>query len=107
MVFIHGGSFLTGSNRRELHGPEILISEDIVLVIINYRLGILGFLSLENPELNVPGNAAFKDMVLALKWVKKNIRNFMGDPGNVTVFGNSAGAAAVHFLVLSPMAKGL
>ncbi|XP_048520411.1 esterase B1-like [Dendroctonus ponderosae] len=107
MVFIHGGSFLLGSNRRELHGPEILISEDVVLVAINYRLGVFGFLSLEDPKLDVPGNAALKDMVLALKWVQRNIQSFMGDPRNVTIFGNSAGAAAVHFLVLSPMAKGL
>ncbi|XP_066152523.1 esterase FE4-like isoform X1 [Euwallacea fornicatus] len=107
MVFIHGGSFLLGSNRMELHGPEILISENIVLVAINYRLGILGFLSFDDPKLDIPGNAAFKDMVLALKWVQRNVHNFMGDPTNVTIFGNSAGAAAVHFLMLSPMAKGL
>ncbi|XP_050307837.1 juvenile hormone esterase-like isoform X2 [Anthonomus grandis grandis] len=107
MVFIHGGSFLSGSNRKDLQGPELLISEDIVLVAINYRLGLFGFLALDDPSLDVPGNAAFKDMVLALKWVQNNIKNFLGDPNNVTIFGNSAGAASVHFLVLSPMAKGL
>ncbi|CAG9761610.1 unnamed protein product [Ceutorhynchus assimilis] len=107
MVFVHGGSFLTGSNHKDLHGPEILISENVVIVEINYRLGILGFLNLEDPKLEVPGNASFKDMVLSLKWIQKNIKNFNGDPENVTIFGNSAGAASVHFLVLSPMAKGL
>lgn len=107
MVFIHGGSFLSGSNRKELHGPDLLITEDIVIVAINYRLGLLGFLHSKDASLDIPGNAAFKDMVLALKWVQKNIHNFMGNPKNVTIFGNSAGAASVHFLVLSPMAKGL
>lgn len=107
MVYIHGGSFLAGSNLKSLHGPEFLVAEDIVVVSINYRLGIFGFLSLEDHKLNIPGNAALKDMVLALKWVQRNIRCFMGDPKNVTIFGNSAGAAAVHFLVLSPLAKGL
>lgn len=107
MVYIHGGSFLSGSNRKQIQGPEVLITEDVVIVAINYRLGILGFLSLQDTTLKVPGNAAFKDMVLALKWVQKNIHNFMGNPKNVTIFGNSAGAASVHFLVLSPMAKGL
>ncbi|KAL1502034.1 hypothetical protein ABEB36_007242 [Hypothenemus hampei] len=107
MVYIHGGAFLLGSNRKEIYGPEILISEDVVVVTINYRLGLLGFLKFDDPNLNVPGNTALKDMVLALKWVQRNIEHFLGNPKNVTIFGNSAGAAAVHFLVLSPMAKGL
>lgn len=57
--------------------------------------------------MEVPGNAGLKDMVMALKWVQKNITNFCGDPNNVTIFGESAGAAASHYLILSPMAKGL
>lgn len=56
--------------------------------------------------MDVPGNAALKDMVLALKWVQKNIANFHGDPGNVTIFGESAGGASVGYLMLSPLAKG-
>lgn len=56
--------------------------------------------------MGVPGNAGFKDMVLALRWVKSNIRKFKGDPDNVTIFGESAGAASVHLLVLSPASKG-
>lgn len=107
MVWIHGGAFLYGSNLNELFGPEYLMSEDIVLVSINYRLGVLGFLSLEDPSLKVPGNAGLKDMVLALKWVQKNISRFGGDPNNVTIFGESAGAASVHYLTLSPTTKGL
>lgn len=61
---------------------------------------------MEDTSLDVPGNAALKDMVQALRWVQKNISNFNGDPKNVTVFGESAGAAAVHLLTLSPMARG-
>lgn len=64
-------------------------------------------MQLEDPSLEVPGNAAFKDIVLALQWVQSNIRKFLGDPNNVTVFGESAGSAAVHYLLLSPVAKGL
>lgn len=106
MVWIHGGAFIAGSSKTEIYGPEFLVSQDIVLVTINYRLGLLGFLSLEDTSLGVPGNAAFKDMVMALKWVQKNIINFKGDPNNVTIFGESAGGAAVHYLMLSPMSKG-
>lgn len=68
---------------------------------------ILGFLAMDDPQLNVPGNAGFKDMVVALKWVQANISSFGGDPNNVTIFGASAGAKAVHLLLLSPMAKGI
>jgi carboxylesterase type B len=68
---------------------------------------VLGFLQLEDPSLRVPGNAGMKDMVMALKWVQKNIDKFGGDPNNVTIFGESAGGAAIHLLLLSPMSKGL
>ncbi|XP_063921165.1 juvenile hormone esterase-like [Zophobas morio] len=107
MVWIHGGAFKSGSSKRDVYGPEYLLTEDIVLVTINYRLGIFGFLHLEDPSLDIPGNAGLKDMVMALKWVQKNISSFSGDPNNVTIFGESAGGASVHYLVLSPAAKGL
>lgn len=107
MLWIHGGGFTSGSSSSQFYGPNFLITEDIVLVTINYRLGIFGFLSFDDPELEVSGNAGLKDMVMALKWVQKNIHNFNGDPSNVTIFGESAGGAAVHLLVLSPMAKNL
>lgn len=71
-----------------------------------FDLAISGFLSLEDASLGVPGNAGMKDMVMALKWVQNNIAKFLGDPNNVTIFGESAGAAAVHYLMLSPMTKG-
>lgn len=107
MVWIHGGGFVAGSGKTDLYGPDYLISEDVVVVTINYRLGVFGFLALEDPSLGVPGNAGLKDQVMALKWVQKNIRYFGGDPNNVTIFGESAGAASCHFLMLSPMARGL
>lgn len=107
MVFIHGGAFLTGSNKMNMYGPEFLLTQDIVLVSINYRLGALGFLSSDDVSLGVPGNAGLKDQTLALKWVQENIKSFNGDPGNVTIFGESAGSCSVHFQMLSPVTKGL
>ncbi|XP_072397494.1 juvenile hormone esterase-like isoform X2 [Diabrotica undecimpunctata] len=107
MVYIHGGGFIMGSHETTMYGPEYLMTEDIVLVSITYRVGLLGFLSLKDESLDVPGNAGLKDQVLALKWVQKNIRNFNGDPNNVTIFGESAGGASVEYLLLSPSTKGL
>jgi carboxylesterase type B len=107
LFWIHGGGFVFGSGTEELYAPDYLITEDVVVVTINYRLGILGFLRLEDPSLGVPGNAGMKDMVMALKWVQKNIDKFGGDPNNVTIFGESAGGASIHLLLLSPMSKGL
>ncbi|WP_278924645.1 carboxylesterase family protein, partial [Pseudophaeobacter profundi] len=77
----------------------------MVLVSINYRCGIFGFLSLENES--VPGNNGLKDQKLALQWVHDHIASFGGDPGNVTIFGESAGGASVHYHILSPLSKGL
>ncbi|XP_069678272.1 juvenile hormone esterase-like isoform X2 [Periplaneta americana] len=105
MAVIHGGGFTIGSGNRNALGPDFLVDEDVVIVTFNYRLGLLGFLSLQNSE--VPGNNGLKDETFALRWVKQNIDRFGGDPSKVTVAGNSAGAAAVHFQVLSPMSRGL
>ncbi|KAK5647704.1 hypothetical protein RI129_002596 [Pyrocoelia pectoralis] len=107
MCWIPGGGFVSGSGNTDLYGPEYLITEDVVLVTINYRLGLLGFLCFDDPSLEVPGNAGLKDQVMALKWIQENIANFGGDPDNVTIFGNSAGAASVCLLMLSPLATGL
>ncbi|CAF4868922.1 unnamed protein product [Pieris macdunnoughi] len=104
MVVIHGGNFSFGSGDDNIQGPDFLV-EDLVLVTINYRVGILGFLNLEDEA--APGNQGLKDQVLALKWVKRNISSFGGDPDNVTILGYSAGSAAVHYLALSPLAEGL
>lgn len=107
LVFIHGGAFITGSNCTDTYGPDYLLLEDIVLVTPNYRLGILGFLSLEDQSLGVPGNAGLKDQRLALSWVQENIIKFNGDPNNVTIFGHSAGAISVHYQVLSSCSTNL
>lgn len=71
----------------------------MIVVTVNYRLGILGFLSL--PEAGIGGNTALKDQLMALKWVHENIEKFGGNPNNVTLFGESAGAASVHLHTLS------
>lgn len=106
MVFFHGGGFLFGHGTDDsAHGPDFLIEKEVIIVSINYRLGILGFLCLDNKE--APGNMGLMDQVQALKWVQKNIVSFGGNPNNVTIFGISAGGSSVEYLLLSPMAKGL
>ncbi|PSN29437.1 Juvenile hormone esterase [Blattella germanica] len=85
MVWIHGGSFSFGSGNIDYSGFHYLVGENVVVVTINFRLNILGFLNLRNEK--VPGNAGFKDQVQALKWVKENIAYFGGDPNKVTLAG--------------------
>ncbi|XP_057325364.1 juvenile hormone esterase-like [Microplitis mediator] len=105
MFCIHGGNFSFGTSNDETHGPDYLIEKEIVLVTVNYRLGVLGFLNLDDEE--VSGNQGFKDLVHALKWVRQNISKFGGDPNNVTLIGHSAGGSSVHYLTVSPLAQGL
>ncbi|XP_028982057.1 esterase E4-like [Diachasma alloeum] len=105
MVWSYGGGWFSGSGSSQLYSPKFLLDHDIVLVTMNYRLGPLGFLSTADDV--VPGNYALKDQVQALRWVQRNIAVFGGDPSKVTIAGGSAGAANVHYLVLSPLAKGL
>lgn len=81
--------FQEGSGGTDLYGPDYFMQKDVVLVTFNYRLGPIGFLSLKDPSLGVPGNAGLKDQTMALKWVKENIENFGGDAANVTIFGQS------------------
>ena len=101
LVYLHGGSLTRGSGGTYFHGPEILLdSRDIVMVTINYRLGPLGLLTLESPEL--VGNQALRDQALALAWVRDNIQSFGGDPGQVTLAGQSAGAFSVGTHMVSP-----
>ena len=107
MFWIHGGGFIWGHGGEDLYGADYLITEDVVVVTINYRLGLFGFVSFDDPSLEVPGNAGLKDQVMALRWVQENIDKFGGDPNNVTIFGQSVGSASVHLMVLSPLAKGL
>lgn len=105
LFWIHGGGFQFGNGNAFLYGPDYLIPENIILVTINYRLGALGFLNAGTAE--APGNAGLKDQVLALKWVRDNIESFGGNPNEVTIGGQSAGSASVHYLLLSPLTKGL
>ncbi|XP_055850797.1 esterase B1-like [Episyrphus balteatus] len=107
MVWIYGGAFILGEANRDWYGPDLLMNKDIVLVTLNYRVNALGFLSLKDPQLNVPGNAGLKDQVLALKWIKNNCARFGGDPDNITVFGESAGGASTHYMCITDQTKGL
>jgi carboxylesterase type B len=105
LFYIHGGAYYTGSGlSNDYGGPYYLMDHDIVLVTINYRLGLLGFLALGIPE--CPGNAGFKDQVLALKWVQSHIEKFGGDPNKVTIMGHSAGGFSTVLHMVSPMSKG-
>ncbi|XP_066492931.1 fatty acyl-CoA hydrolase precursor, medium chain-like [Tiliqua scincoides] len=104
MVWIHGGGLLVGA-ASQFDGSELAAFEDVVVVVIQYRLGILGFYS--TGDAHSPGNWGFLDQVAALQWVQENIADFRGDPGSVTVFGESAGGFCTSALVLSPLSKGL
>ncbi|GAA0880695.1 carboxylesterase family protein [Algoriphagus jejuensis] len=111
MVWIYGGGFNSGGNSVPLYDGEDLAKEGIVVVNLNYRVGMLGFfahpeLSSESPD-QTSGNYGILDQIAALEWVKKNISAFGGDPDNVTIAGQSAGAFSVNALVVSPKAKGL
>ncbi|XP_046752297.1 juvenile hormone esterase-like [Diprion similis] len=105
MVFIHGGGYLSGSDDSSQTGPEYLLDKDVILVTLNYRLGIFAYLSTGDKVAS--GNWAVKDQVLALKWVQSNIKYFCGDPDQVTLFGQSAGAASVHLLTMLNVTIGL
>ena len=111
MVFIYGGGWTIGSASLPLYSGDGLARKGVVVVSFNYRVGTLGFLS--HPELakespdGTSGNYGLKDMVAALQWVKANIASFGGDPHNVTVYGQSAGSAAISILMTSPKARGL
>lgn len=123
MVWIYGGGFIGGESSYNIYGPDFFVNENILFVSFNYRVGIfgkifdtltyvpfyeeliLGFLSTEDKI--APGNYGLKDQLMALKWVRNNIRSFGGNPDQVTIVGESAGAASVGYLVQNPAAKGL
>nr|CAA88030.1 estalpha2 esterase [Culex quinquefasciatus] len=107
MLYIHGGAFMRGSSGVEMYGPDYLIQKDVVFVSFNYRIGALGFISFDSPELGLPGNAGLKDQNLALRWVVDNVANFGGDPKNITLFGESAGGCSVHYHMVSDLSRGL
>uniref|UniRef100_A0AAX7VST3 Carboxylic ester hydrolase n=1 Tax=Astatotilapia calliptera TaxID=8154 RepID=A0AAX7VST3_ASTCA len=104
MVWIHGGGFALGS-ASTYDGSALAAYQDVVVVLIQYRLGLLGFLS--TGDEHISGNFGLLDQVEALKWIQQHIHNFGGDPGLVTIFGESAGGVSVSLLLLSPLSDGL
>lgn len=111
LVWIYGGGLSSGSANCAVYDGEEMAKKGVVFVSINYRVGVLGFMA--HPELSkesghqASGNYGFLDQIAALKWVKKNIAAFGGDPNNVTIAGQSAGSFSVNTLIASPLAKGL
>lgn len=103
MLYIHGGAYLCGS--ANMYGPDYILDEDVVLVTINYRIGVLGFFSTGDSV--IPGNNGLKDQVVALQWTRNYIHAFGGDPNRITIFGESAGGASVHLHMFSPLSRGL
>jgi para-nitrobenzyl esterase len=111
MVWVHGGGNTAGSGIEALFNGEVLANHGVVVVNVNYRLGVFGFfahpgLTKESPH-HASGNYGLADQIMALRWVQDNIAKFGGDPKNVTIFGESAGAGDVNALIASPLTKGL
>lgn len=111
LVWIHGGSLVSGSSKERLYDGEAMAARGVIVVSINYRLGVFGYLA--HPELSaessqgVSGNYGLLDQIEALRWVQRNIGAFGGDPRNVTIAGESAGGLSVMYLMASPPARGL
>jgi para-nitrobenzyl esterase len=103
MVFVHGGSFVAGSKDAPIYNGSAFARDGVVCVVINYRLGIEGFVPIEG----VPTNLGLRDVIAALQWVKANIARFGGDADNVTLFGESGGAWCTAALITSPLANSL
>ena len=104
MVWIHGGGFVMGEGAF-YDGADLAARGDIVVVTVNYRLGVLGFTDLS--DLGVPRNLGLRDQILALEWIRENIASFGGDPDRVTLAGESAGSFSVSLLMLASAANGL
>lgn len=111
LVWIHGGAYVTGSGSVAWYdGTSFTTTGDVVVVTVNYRLGVFGFLHLQNlfgQDFAGSGNLGLLDQIAALRWVKENIAAFGGDPTRVTVFGESAGAGSIGALLSIPAARGL
>jgi para-nitrobenzyl esterase len=111
MVWLHGGSKRVGSGAEESYDGTALASHGVIVVTINYRLGVMGFFA--HPELTAEsphhssGNYGLLDQIAGLQWVQQNIEQFGGDPSNVTLFGESAGSVDATTLMTSPLTKGL
>lgn len=108
VVYFHGGTFITGSSHEKvLQGHFLAEATNVVYVSVNFRLGVLGYLDMRSVGEDCVANPAIYDQVLALRWVHENIAAFGGDPGSVTLMGESAGGAAVIHLMCAPAARGL
>ncbi|MCQ4609428.1 carboxylesterase/lipase family protein [Corynebacterium sp. CCUG 61414] len=108
VIYFHGGSFVSGSSHEKvLQGHFLANATDIVYVSLNFRLGVLGYLDLRSIGEDCAANPAILDQILALQWVHENIAAFGGDPNNVTIMGESAGAASVIHMMCAPAARGL
>lgn len=106
MVYIHGGGYFSGSASKGEFGPDrFMDTEEVILIVMQYRLGVFGFLSTGDHA--ATGNFGLKDQNAVLRWVRKNIDRFGGDPELVTLFGQSAGGASVQMQMMSPLSKGL
>ncbi|MET8629049.1 carboxylesterase family protein [Kitasatospora sp. NPDC004669] len=103
MVFVHGGGFVAGSSRAPLYDGTAFARDGVVLITVNYRLGIAGFLHLPD----APDNRGMLDILAALHWIQENVTRFGGNPGNVTLFGQSAGAIIVGGILADPASSGL
>ena len=108
MFWIHGGAYIQGS-ANEYDGAQLATENDVVVVCINYRLGVFGFVDFSAFGQEFMGSASlgFQDQIAALTWVKENIEDYGGDPNSVTIFGESAGGGSVLALLAAPSAKGL
>lgn len=111
MVWIHGGGFSSGSASVPIYDGSALAAKGIIVIGINYRVGLYGYMA--HPELtaespaHASGNYGLLDQIAALKWIKANVAAFGGDPSKITIAGQSAGAASVHHIISSPLARGL
>ena len=110
MVFIHGGAYILGTTATPLYdGSALARTQDVVVVTVQYRFGPFGYLdfsSYSTDERTFDSNVGIRDHLAALEWVQRNIAAFGGDPGNVTIFGESAGGSAVLALLASPARRG-
>ncbi len=108
IVWFHGGAFVIGDNKSVIYGPDSLLDGSdggVVLVTVQYRLGVFGFLSFESES--APGNLGLHDQALSLAWVRDNAAAFGGDASNVTIMGESAGAMSCYLHLASPVSRGL
>lgn len=104
MVWIFGGGFTIGGAEYSSYAPDFILDRDIVFVSLNYRLGAFGFLS--TGDLSSPGNWGIKDQILALRWVKRNIKSFGGNPNRITIVGQSAGSASISYILQAKKTTG-